>query len=243
MIVRCTHVEKKGRNKEGTQSPHFVRQQMSDFFFFFSQIMIWNIDTREAVILNPVKILDAHKDVILSMSFNTDGSLLATACRDRKIRVIEPRSGTVLQVGGTQWFVVQLISPVDCFLFWVDSLPLEKTDLCPVLSETSESRIVFYFSWKNCCCWQQVLCILLTSSSLPKTLPEVHCFHSSLLQSSRGTAVGFLRVSSRDQVARWMQVYICLYFAFLGKVMLTAFWRYVHTFVYLCTQKGQQYHS
>uniref|UniRef100_A0A8C0HM38 Coronin n=1 Tax=Buteo japonicus TaxID=224669 RepID=A0A8C0HM38_9AVES len=44
------------------------------------KIMIWNLDTREAVISNPVKILDAHKDVVLSMSFNTDGSLLATAC-------------------------------------------------------------------------------------------------------------------------------------------------------------------
>ncbi|GAB0205733.1 coronin-2A [Grus japonensis] len=61
------------------------------------KIMIWNLDTKEAVISNPVKILDAHKDVVLSMSFNTDGSLLATACRDRKIRLIDPRAGTVLQ--------------------------------------------------------------------------------------------------------------------------------------------------
>ncbi|XP_010192007.1 PREDICTED: coronin-2A-like, partial [Mesitornis unicolor] len=61
------------------------------------KIMIWNLDTKEPIISNPVKILDAHKDVVLSMSFNTDGSLLATACRDRKIRLIDPRAGTVLQ--------------------------------------------------------------------------------------------------------------------------------------------------
>ncbi|NXC44123.1 COR2A protein, partial [Penelope pileata] len=61
------------------------------------KIMIWNLDTVETVLSKPVKILDAHKDVILSMSFNTDGSLLATACRDRKIRLIDPRAGTVLQ--------------------------------------------------------------------------------------------------------------------------------------------------
>ncbi|NXX75546.1 COR2A protein, partial [Urocolius indicus] len=61
------------------------------------KIMIWNLDTKEAVISNPVKILDAHRDVVLSMSFNTDGSLLATACRDKKIRLIDPRAGTVLQ--------------------------------------------------------------------------------------------------------------------------------------------------
>ncbi|XP_064357279.1 coronin-2A isoform X2 [Dromaius novaehollandiae] len=60
-------------------------------------IMVWNLDTKEAVLSNPVKILDVHKDVILSMSFNTDGSLLATACRDRNIRLIDPRAGAVLQ--------------------------------------------------------------------------------------------------------------------------------------------------
>ncbi|NXO09289.1 COR2A protein, partial [Oriolus oriolus] len=64
------------------------------------KIMIWNLDVNDAVISRPVKTLDVHKDVILSMSFNTDGSLLATACRDRKIRVIDPRAETVLQEGG-----------------------------------------------------------------------------------------------------------------------------------------------
>ncbi|XP_014373505.1 coronin-2A isoform X2 [Alligator sinensis] len=61
------------------------------------KIMIWNLDTKETVIQNPVKIFNSHKDVILSMSFNMDGSLLATACRDRKIRIFEPQTGTVVQ--------------------------------------------------------------------------------------------------------------------------------------------------
>ncbi|NWJ08981.1 COR2A protein, partial [Crypturellus undulatus] len=61
------------------------------------KIMIWNLDTEKSVLSNPVKILDVHKDVVLSMSFNTDGSLLATACRDRNIRLIDPRAGVVLQ--------------------------------------------------------------------------------------------------------------------------------------------------
>uniref|UniRef100_A0A3Q2ZXZ8 Coronin n=1 Tax=Kryptolebias marmoratus TaxID=37003 RepID=A0A3Q2ZXZ8_KRYMA len=39
-----------------------------------------------------------HSDVVLSMSFNTDGSLLATTCRDKKVRLMEPRSGNLLQV-------------------------------------------------------------------------------------------------------------------------------------------------
>uniref|UniRef100_A0A8C4YQ62 Coronin n=1 Tax=Gopherus evgoodei TaxID=1825980 RepID=A0A8C4YQ62_9SAUR len=61
------------------------------------KIMIWNLDTKEPVIQNPVKTISCHRDVILSMSFNTDGSLLATACRDRKIRLVDPRSGVILQ--------------------------------------------------------------------------------------------------------------------------------------------------
>lgn len=58
-----------------------------------SQILIWNLDIGE-----PVKMVDCHTDVILCMSFNTDGSLLTTTCKDKKLRVIEPRSGRVLQV-------------------------------------------------------------------------------------------------------------------------------------------------
>uniref|UniRef100_A0A3B3I0L8 Coronin n=1 Tax=Oryzias latipes TaxID=8090 RepID=A0A3B3I0L8_ORYLA len=56
------------------------------------KILIWNLEIGE-----PVKMIDCHTDVILSMSFNTDGSLLATSCKDKKLRVIEPRSGRVLQ--------------------------------------------------------------------------------------------------------------------------------------------------
>ncbi|XP_019581191.1 coronin-2B isoform X4 [Rhinolophus sinicus] len=56
------------------------------------KILIWNLDVGE-----PVKMIDCHSDVILCMSFNTDGSLLTTTCKDKKLRVIEPRSGRVLQ--------------------------------------------------------------------------------------------------------------------------------------------------
>lgn len=64
----------------------------------FLQVMIWNLDSPEQVIKNPVRTIKHHTDVVLSMSFNTDGSLLATTCRDRKIRLMEARSGNMLQV-------------------------------------------------------------------------------------------------------------------------------------------------
>lgn len=105
MILRPIHVEKRGRCDERTYTKSQLGQATNRWLFvLLPQIMIWNLDTREDVLSNPVKILDAHKDVVLSMSFNTDGSLLATACRDKKIRLIDPRARTVLQVGWLQGF-------------------------------------------------------------------------------------------------------------------------------------------
>uniref|UniRef100_A0A1A8GB22 Coronin n=1 Tax=Nothobranchius korthausae TaxID=1143690 RepID=A0A1A8GB22_9TELE len=63
------------------------------------KVMIWNLDSPEQVMKNPVRTISHHSDVVLSMSFNTDGSLFATTCRDRKVRLMEPRSGNLLQEG------------------------------------------------------------------------------------------------------------------------------------------------
>ncbi|KAF4025522.1 hypothetical protein G4228_017493 [Cervus hanglu yarkandensis] len=70
------------------------------------KVMVWNLDSKETVIMSPVKTINCHQDVILSMSFNTNGSLLATACKDRKIRVLDPRAGTVLQADTSMLYVV-----------------------------------------------------------------------------------------------------------------------------------------
>ncbi|XP_052403341.1 coronin-2B isoform X2 [Carassius gibelio] len=61
------------------------------------QVLVWKLDVPEQVIKNPVRCISVHSDVVLSMSFNTDGSRLATSCKDKKIRVIDPRSGVLLQ--------------------------------------------------------------------------------------------------------------------------------------------------
>ncbi|XP_026497028.2 coronin-2B-like isoform X1 [Vanessa tameamea] len=57
-------------------------------------IFVWDVGKGEAV-----KVIDCHSDVIYCMSFNRDGSLLATTCKDKKLRVIEPRRGIVLSEG------------------------------------------------------------------------------------------------------------------------------------------------
>ena len=39
-----------------------------------------------------------HPDIIYSFSWNYNGSLLATTCKDKKIRVIDPRRNEVISV-------------------------------------------------------------------------------------------------------------------------------------------------
>ncbi|XP_053478195.1 coronin-2A [Ictalurus furcatus] len=66
------------------------------------QVMVWNLNSPEQVIKNPVRSISIHTDVVLSMSFNTDGSRIATSCKDKKIRIIDPRTGTLLQETSTK---------------------------------------------------------------------------------------------------------------------------------------------
>ena len=57
-------------------------------------VIVWDINKGEAV-----SVIDRHPDVIYSISLNRDGSLLATTCKDKKLRVFEPRSGIVVSEG------------------------------------------------------------------------------------------------------------------------------------------------
>jgi len=57
-------------------------------------IMVWNIARGVAV-----NTISCHTDTIYSMSFNRCGSLLATTCKDKKLRLINPRTGVVVKEG------------------------------------------------------------------------------------------------------------------------------------------------
>ncbi|EDO41467.1 predicted protein [Nematostella vectensis] len=61
---------------------------------FDDVIIIWDVE-REAAVL----ILKGHPDTIFSLSFNWNGSLIATTCKDKKIRVIDPREGRLIASG------------------------------------------------------------------------------------------------------------------------------------------------
>ncbi|XP_034565598.1 uncharacterized protein coro1cb isoform X1 [Notolabrus celidotus] len=57
-----------------------------------NQVVIWNVGTGQAMI----NLEDMHPDVIFSVSWSRNGSLLCTACKDKKVRVIDPRKKKVI---------------------------------------------------------------------------------------------------------------------------------------------------
>ncbi|XP_013785781.2 coronin-2B-like, partial [Limulus polyphemus] len=61
---------------------------------FDNLVLLWHISKGEVV-----KTIDCHPDSIYSVSFNRDGSLLATTCKDKRLRIIDPRQGKVVMEG------------------------------------------------------------------------------------------------------------------------------------------------
>ena len=56
-------------------------------------VIVWNTFSKE-----PMLQLECHPDSLFSMSWSYDGSLIATTCRDKKLRVIDPRKKEVISV-------------------------------------------------------------------------------------------------------------------------------------------------
>ncbi|XP_063286966.1 coronin-1A [Pelobates fuscus] len=55
-------------------------------------ILIWDVGIGQSVIV----LEDTHSDLIYSVAWNWDGSQICTSCKDKKIRIIEPRAGTIV---------------------------------------------------------------------------------------------------------------------------------------------------
>ncbi|XP_016387396.1 uncharacterized protein LOC107723343 isoform X1 [Sinocyclocheilus rhinocerous] len=55
-------------------------------------IIIWNVGTGDALI----NLEDMHPDVIFSVCWSRNGSLICTACKDKKVRVVDPRKGKII---------------------------------------------------------------------------------------------------------------------------------------------------
>ncbi|XP_039623427.1 coronin-1B-like isoform X2 [Polypterus senegalus] len=56
-------------------------------------VVIWNVGSGEELF----RLEDQHPDMIYSASWNRDGSLFCTACKDKSVRILDPRRGTVIK--------------------------------------------------------------------------------------------------------------------------------------------------
>uniref|UniRef100_A0A3B4YJF5 Coronin n=1 Tax=Seriola lalandi dorsalis TaxID=1841481 RepID=A0A3B4YJF5_SERLL len=52
-------------------------------------VRLWNLESGEQV-----KLLTGHQDQVFGMAWSPDGKLLATACKDGKVRIYDPRKST-----------------------------------------------------------------------------------------------------------------------------------------------------
>ncbi|XP_042327592.1 coronin-1A isoform X2 [Sceloporus undulatus] len=52
-------------------------------------VKVWDVGVGQA----PLSLDELHPDAIYSASWNQDGSLLCTACRDKRVRIFDPRAG------------------------------------------------------------------------------------------------------------------------------------------------------
>lgn len=60
---------------------------------FDFDVIIWDVERG-----SPVTVISGHQDVINCLSWNGNGSLLATTCKDKFTRIIDPRKSEVLNV-------------------------------------------------------------------------------------------------------------------------------------------------
>ena len=60
------------------------------------QCLLWNVEQAE-----PVNVVDCHTDTIFSIAWSRDGSLFATTSKDKKLRVIDPRTASAVAVSST----------------------------------------------------------------------------------------------------------------------------------------------
>uniref|UniRef100_A0A3Q4BAQ6 Coronin n=1 Tax=Mola mola TaxID=94237 RepID=A0A3Q4BAQ6_MOLML len=56
----------------------------------------------KSVVLMPIYHRYPSEALLLSVSFNSDGSRLAVTSKDRRVRVLDPRTGTILQVSSSK---------------------------------------------------------------------------------------------------------------------------------------------
>ena len=110
-----------------------------------------------------------HSDTIYSFDWNLDGSLIATTCKDKKIRVIDPRKNEVVTVSTVYITTRARHDIVNSFgMFIILIIQLNRQALKSAASITKYGQLIL------CDCYRRVRVImalkhLVSSSVAPQT--------------------------------------------------------------------------
>ena len=77
-------------------------------------IFVWNTETGEPMFA----LEDLHPDLIYCLAWNYNGSLLVSTCKDKLVRVIDPRKGALISVSNNNnnnilmlLYIINFLSP------------------------------------------------------------------------------------------------------------------------------------
>lgn len=68
---------------------HLLATSSNDF-----SVKLWDVEKGSNVVT-----VEGHTDIIQSLDWNYNGSTIATSCKDKKLRILDPRTNTVAQEG------------------------------------------------------------------------------------------------------------------------------------------------
>jgi len=88
LLTLANHQRRVGIIKWHPTAEHILLSASHD-----NKICIWNLDTGDCELE-----IDCHPDTIFCVDWSYDGSMIATTCKDKKLRIIDPRTGEVLKV-------------------------------------------------------------------------------------------------------------------------------------------------
>ena len=91
-------------------------------------VLVWNLETQEIITE-----IDCHPDIPHCISWNYNGSMIASTCKDKQIRVIDARTGEVKQV---------LSNCFSCLLF-VKKFILRTNCLLPLVRTMLNARLCY----------------------------------------------------------------------------------------------------
>lgn len=112
-------------------------------------ILIWNVGTGEVLIT----LDDMHPDMIFSVCWNRNGSLICTACKDKKVRIIDPRKAKITAVSSTHLIMLTVVLR---YLSVYYSCKNKSTKLFYLFAKVAPSTNIFcaftvYFLTSNYC--------------------------------------------------------------------------------------------